>query len=104
MSNLPNTRISYCYRDAANWKFWGHFAVEGKIDRSDLEHYLDGAEFFVPEKVGLNHLLTEPWSRDDHILHELHEFEPAAGGQTLCTAAELIRRFRVANEQDWFSD
>src|ERR1700733_4629344 len=97
-----NTQITYCYRDASNYKFWGEFAVEGVLDMEELASHLFEGEWFVPERVGLKHLLTEPWSDDDHILHEFREFESTKREDCICTAAQLIERFETARRTGWF--
>ena len=98
-----NTRITYCYRDASNYKFWGEFVVEGQLNRSQLEPYLFDGGWFVPEKVGLKHLLTEAWSEDDHLLHELCDFEYTTTSGAICSADLFVERFKAAHRNDWFS-
>jgi len=98
-----NTRISYCYRDASNYKFWGEFVVGGHLSRSQLQPYLFEGDWFIPEKVGLKHLLTEAWSEDDHLLHELHNFECTSVSDTVCSAEVFVERFKAAHGRNWFS-
>jgi hypothetical protein len=98
----PNTIVTYCYRDASNYKFWGEFVVAGEFKREDIRAYLFDSEWFVPEKVGLIHLLTEPWNSDDHILHELHEFESTPRTDCICDAKKMVERFKAASETSWF--
>ncbi len=98
----PNTLIYYCYRDAGNTKFWGEIVVSGQVSRKQLEKFLFDGEWFVPEQVGLNHLLTEPWTKLDHILHELHEFEDTERTDHFCLADELIAKFEAAHKKGWF--
>jgi hypothetical protein len=97
-----NTEINYLYRDASNYKFWGTFIVEGKIERSDLVPYLFDSEWFVPQQVGLEHLLNLPMNFDDHLLHELHEFVPTTAQANAGSAKDLIAKFRMAADKDWF--
>ncbi len=99
----PITRISYCYRDASNWKFCGEIVVEGNLKRSQLESYLLNGEWFVPEKVGLKLLLTEPWSEDDRLLHELHEFEETVDSNAVCSADLIVQQFESAHQKGWFN-
>ena len=97
-----NTRIHYLYRDASNYKFSGSFVVKGGIGREHLQPFLHENGWFIPKKVGLNHLLTEPWDEEeDHSLHELCEFEVTEDRDCVCTAKELIRRFQLASK-NWF--
>ena len=97
------TEISYMYRDASNYKFYGSLIVEGRIAAPDLEPYLFDAEFFVPHEVGLDHLLDMPMNQDDHYLHTFTGFTPAKAGEPHCTASDLVSRFKIANERGWFS-
>ena len=59
-------------------------------------------EFFVPEQVGLNHLLTDPWTKDDHILHTLLSFDETDEKECLCTAKQMIKKFKDADRIGWF--
>ena len=97
-----NTRVCYCYRDASNHKFWGEFILKGKFTRKQIQDFLSDEEWFVSEQVGLNHLLTEPWTKDDHILHEIHEIEPTDRLDFICSAKEMVSRFKQAQAKDWF--
>ena len=100
------TRIHYMYRDASNWKFHGSVVISGCANRSEFERHLFDGEWFVPERVGLQHLLTEPWSEDDHLLHELGEFETCEqpnSDEKLISARELLRRFESPANVGWFS-
>jgi hypothetical protein len=97
-----NTKINYLYRDAGNWKFRGSFVVGGAISPKELDPHMFDTERFVPQQVGLKHLLTESWTEDDHLLHEFEEFEETEDPNCLCTAKELIERFAKANADGWF--
>ena len=98
-----NTLINYLYRDAGNWKFRGSFVVKGHIRPDDLAPYMFDVERFVPYEVGLKHLLTEPWTEDDHVLHEFEEFEETNADECLFTADEFIENFKKASSKGWFS-
>lgn len=97
-----NTMIHYTYRDAANWKFHGFFVVKGSITYIELEPYMFDHEFFVAQEVGLKHLLTEPWTEDDHYLHQFEESEETEETECLCDAEELKTRFLNAHKRGWF--
>ena len=103
-----NTRVSYMYRDASNWKFFGSFFVEGNLKRSDLECYLLDGEWFDPVKIGLPHLLTLPINEDDHCLHELTQIdsvdtivEPIGKPKLFCSSSELISKFCEMGNVAW---
>ncbi|QKV17137.1 hypothetical protein [Oricola thermophila] len=97
------TRVEYLYRDASNYKRWGEFIVEGKLRKEDLKPFLFDGEWFVPTEVGLPHLLDLPMTEDDHWLHEFTKFVATDEGESECTSAELISRFRDAYRRGWFS-
>jgi hypothetical protein len=96
------TRVCYLYRDASNYKFWGHFVLDGAITRDDLVPYLADGEWFVPEMVGLPALRPCDWTEDDHFFHELHEFEPASEGEPLCTAKGFVLRMKRMQARGYF--
>jgi peptidyl-tRNA hydrolase len=98
-----NTLIHYLYRDAGNWKFRGSFFVKGHATVEDFAPFMFDVERFVPYKVGLKHLLTDSWTEDHHVLHEFEEFEETDIQEFVCTAEELIAKFREASTQGWFS-
>jgi hypothetical protein len=97
-----NTMIHYTYRDAANWKFRGCFVVKGSLAYSEPQPYMFDHEFFVAQEVGLKHLLTEPWTEDDHYLHQFDEFEETEETECNCDAEVLKTRFMNAHRSGWF--
>jgi hypothetical protein len=96
------TQITYRYTDTGGSKYRGSFCVEGTVTHGDLQPYLFDTEFFVPEQVGLDHLLTDPWSKQDHLLHTLEDFETMSEASPICSAQEIIERFKIAAERGWF--
>ena len=73
----PNTKISYMYRDASNYKAGIEIVAEGKITPKEvqtLKDNLNDGEFFVPSMVGLPDLqerMSTPIGEDDHPYHEI---------------------------------
>ncbi|MEZ5870751.1 MAG: hypothetical protein R3D32_02675 [Nitratireductor sp.] len=100
---MQNTKIHYMYRDAGNWKFFGDFIVSGAVGENELTPYLFDNEFFIPHEVGLKHLLAAPVNGDDHYLHTFESFEPTDEQPSLCSAQELVDRFKTAAKKGWFS-
>ncbi len=96
------TKITYMYRDASNYKFIGEFIVAGQLDFDRLIQHLYDQEYFVPETVGLPHLLNKPMNQDDHYLHTITDICPCALGDPICSADELVSRFEKANNDGWF--
>ncbi|HWY16951.1 MAG TPA: hypothetical protein VNX86_17600 [Rhizomicrobium sp.] len=97
-------KITYLYRDAGNYKFWGEFCVLGELSLDNLRPHLFGSEYFVPEKIGIPSLVPESQNDDDHLLHEFHSIEPTEPALCPFTADELIERLRTANASGWFSE
>lgn len=100
--------VTYLYRDAGNYKFWGRFNVLGDLSLNELEPYLLDREFFVPERIGLPSLVPEARNDDDHLLHEFVDVElvkPKAGEAVpyVLTSAELVDRIRRAHAGHWFT-
>lgn len=100
-----NTKITYLYRDASNYKQSGEVVVRGAITFADLEPYLVEGTDFVPEDVGLSHP-GEQFSgsfptEDDHPYCELNDsFEPTTEEGTV-DAQVLIDQFRRADAAGW---
>jgi hypothetical protein len=97
-------KITYLYRDAGNYKFWGEFCVLGELSLDNLRPHLFDSEYFVPEKIGIPSLVPEAQNDDDHLLHEFHSIEPTEPALCPFTADELIERLRTANASGWFSE
>jgi len=72
---MPNTKISYRYRDASNCKVYCEVVVKGVFESQILMDALHEGEFFIPHDLSLPELQNKPWNEDDHIWHELIEVE-----------------------------
>lgn len=74
-----NTKISYMYRDADNYKQHEEVIIEGTISDEDKKFILnkrDDGSYFIPSQVGLDDLqekMYSPIGYSDHVWHELHE-------------------------------
>ncbi len=105
-----NTKITYLYRDASNYKRTGEVVVDGSIMFADLEPFLIEGIYFVPEDVGLEHPGVHFFdafpTEDDHPYCELDEdesqvrFESTTEPATV-DAQDLIERFRTAHAAGW---
>ena len=110
--STTNTRITYLYRDADNYKFPQEFVVRGKAtdeDKRFLNDFIgspDDGGNFIPEQVGLplnrgGYEISEA----DHCWGELD----AIDGITLTEQApteeitweEVMDRFRAAKDEGW---
>jgi hypothetical protein len=97
-----NTEITYLYRDASNYKFFGSIVVAGRIEIADIEGCFFDSEFFVPEAVGLPSLVPEVTNEDDHLLHTIVAMESTDKPASPIFAANLINEFRRRAEIGWF--
>ena len=100
-----NTKISYMYRDASNYKAHREIVVEGELSLSEIEGVLEDGENFIPYQVGVEELqeeLTSFPSEDDHVWHELVAVEATSNEPTeVISAEELKRNFILAGEKGW---
>ena len=101
-----NTKISFMYRDADNYKFFYSSIVNGEISKEQIETIiscLDEGEYFIPELVGLPCDYVSGYDFDeqsDHAFCELNEdsFEPIVAKATVnMTACELVAAFQKAS-------
>ena len=71
---MKNTKISYLYRDACNYKQLNEVVVEGAITQEQIGSImgcLDGGEYFIPSQVGLPEMRFGEITTDDHCWFEL---------------------------------
>ena len=94
-------KVTYLYRDAGNYKFWGEFYIEGQLTQDELRPHLLRSEYFVPERVGIPSLVPLQMNGDDHLLHEIDSITPSGSAPYVATADELLERFRAASGH-WF--
>ncbi len=95
-----NTKISYLYRDASNYKVYNECVVKGVITPEQIQTILDCCidEYFIPSKVGLPEKRFESWTDDDHIWFELNDFEDcfeetSKPANVAITCEELVEAF-----------
>jgi len=118
-----NTKISYLYRDASNYKEHNEVIVSGEFTSNDLKRIsrcLDEGEFFIPRDVGLPENRITPYrTDDDHCWFEMEIWENEDGtydgGFKLTDdeptvdldMQELVRNFenvKTWNETGWMDD
>ena len=105
-SKKLNTKVSFMYRDASNYKSFGSVVVEGGLSFQDLAPYLHDTEYFCPADVGLQHpgesMIGGFGGSDDHPMCELYEddFEPTDEPGVM-TSRDLIERFQKAHKAGW---
>ena len=104
-----NTKISYLYRDAYNYKQHNECVVIGTLTAKQartIKDCCDMGEYFIPRQVGLPERRFNRYDPEaDHCWFELDEdcFEKTMEPSTIAlTAAELVDRFKACrnNWQD----
>lgn len=100
---IPYFEVTYLYRDASNYKYWGSFKIRGVLAVDELRPHMLMNDYFVPEAVGIRSLTPSERNDDDHDLHEIIAIEPAVTGPYAFTAADLVMSFQRQNSIGWFS-
>lgn len=95
-----NTKISYLYRDADNYKQYNECIIAGTLSAKQIRAILDCCdmgEYFIPSQVGLpEHRFDIYDPQADHCWLELGaaSFSETRESPTIAlTAAELVNRF-----------
>jgi len=97
-----NTKFSYLYRDACNYKRYDEQIIFGSIGFEDIQPYLRDKTFFIPSEIGLTDLQDNVFSIYDHIWHEIDSLQMTNDEATVdIHAAELIEKFKKAHHNDW---
>lgn len=104
-----NTKITYLYRDASNYKKWNECVVKGRISEAGIREILDccqDRQYFIPSQVGLPEEKFRDTTDDDHCWFELYEsgFQMTFQSETEAVTAEtLVGAFRKSrgNWHDW---
>lgn len=98
-----NTRISYLYRDADNYKMHHEEVLRGEITPQQLMTIvccLNEKEYFIPHQVGLPEIRFEQVTESDHPWFELcpeQDFSSTDAEPTIeMTVDELVKRFQTA--------
>ncbi|MDR6218862.1 glyoxalase superfamily protein [Deinococcus soli (ex Cha et al. 2016)] len=102
----PNTRLSYLYRDASNYKASSHVIVEGHLTWRALTPYLDDGTSFLPGQVDLAALQdrfgTGLDQDDDHVWHDVTGVEFTDRPPTDARDAQaLLAAFAEAHADGW---
>jgi hypothetical protein len=82
-----NSKITYMYRDAHNFKNYGEFVVRDLITIEEISPYLIDGEFFVPEDIGVDILRPIAMNDWDHQYHEIVSIEPTSLRSRLSSSA-----------------
>lgn len=97
-----NTKFSYLYRDACNYKKFNDVVLSGIIKKNQIEPFLKDKMFFIPSEVGLPDLQDDFFSVHDHIWHEFETIELTEEVANIeLKASLLIRHFQKAFHDNW---
>lgn len=92
-----NTRISYLYRDADNYKVQNSVVICGDMTEEQQKKIidcLDASEYFVPSQVGMPEKKFGCDTEADHAWFEWQGVEETEQEPTLdITAEELVKKF-----------
>lgn len=109
-----NTKISYMYRDADNYKTFRDEVLSGEItqkQKDEITECLHDEEFFIPHQVGLPEVRFEQVTESDHAWFEFHPEEDVTltnQDPTIdMTVDELVEKFQAAKgnwDEETFSD
>ena len=101
---FANTRITYQYRDASNYKTQNEVIVKGQITMDQAKEILDcceSGEFFIPEQIGWDITRGKEVTEDDHCFCELGNgsFEPTDKNATLdISVDDVVKLFHNAKD------
>ena len=103
-----NTKISYIYRDADNYKMQNECVIEGTLTEDQKQQILDcrfDGEWFIPKMVGLPEERFGEWDdQADHPYFELyeHSFEETSLSPTVRVKGEdLVTAFKRCYQAGW---
>ena len=96
-----NSCLTYLYRDASNYKFWGTVTIEGHLEMDQLTPYLHEGEYFLPELVEIPSLTPSPMTEDDHNWHQLFSVEYSKIVECSVRASEFVKLFRHGSQIGW---
>lgn len=91
------TRLTYMYRDAGNYKQHGEAVFEGEITDAEKEIFVracNDGEYFIASQVGLEDLQRDMVAfpdEDDHVWSEFDRFELTDRAATHDSIHEFIR-------------
>lgn len=99
-----NTKITYMYRDAGNYKFYQVVIITGVVSLKELTYHCTPDGWFIPHDVGLPPPEI-PFSYRTEYDHPWHEFDTVESTKESpnidVTADELLDRFAVAAKRGW---
>lgn len=104
-----NTKISYLYRDADNYKAYNECVIPGIITKEQQKRILgslDEGEYFIPSLVGLPEKKFDKYDPEaDHPFFELgpHSFEETSAEPTVDITPEELAKAFEAHTSLWYA-
>lgn len=109
-----NTKISYLYRDADNYKVHNECVVEGELSKEQIQSILDCCdmgEYFIPSQVGMPEKKFDEYDAEaDHCWFEISEdgFERTdQPADVPLNAEQLVESFTVRkgnwDDMEWLT-
>lgn len=106
--SAKNTKISYLYRDADNYKVYNECVIEGTLSEEQKKTILgclDEGQYFIPGMVGMPAKQFDQWDESvDHPWFELDDcsFEETAAPATVeLKAGDLVDAFVRCAAAGW---
>jgi len=97
-----NTRFSYLYRDACNYKKFNDIVLSGILQEEEVGPLSKGMLLFISSEVCLPDLQAGIFTVDDHIWHEIEKIELTEALPTVdISATLLIENFKDASRNNW---
>ena len=99
-----NTKISYMYRDACNYKQLQSVILSGELTKGQIQQIYDSCdgEFFIPAQVGLPEIRFGEITEDDSCWFEIGDITLTLDNPTEnYTAKEVLDKFLDAKENGW---
>ncbi|MBN2803897.1 MAG: hypothetical protein JXR91_12465 [Deltaproteobacteria bacterium] len=95
-----NTKITYLYRDAGNYKNWNEVIIAGQITTEQITPYLLDGRCFIANETGLKDMHFTPTNSDDHNWHEIESLEPTKDlPTTSLTANTLLKNLKKMKQK-----
>lgn len=105
-----NTKISYLYRDAANYKVRNECIINGELNYEQIRQIIDccdECEYFMPSQVGLPERKFDDYDAEvDHCWFEINEYcfeQTEQPANALLTARQLLENFALC-KGNWKDD
>ena len=105
-----NTKITYLYRDADNYRVHNECVIEGEFTEQQIDKIMeccDEGEYFIPQQVGMPERKFDEYDTEaDHCWFELNKagFEQTSRPADLpLTAQQLISNFNTC-KNNWHDE